>query len=535
MGRTTLVTSTPLSVRSTEGKDAPGEDEEAARWRFRTTWRRPSFARSAALGRAATTAWSPGSRSSSGPISAPSWSPPMPPPSRSAWTLTLCRGRTRAGPSCVSFGVAAALTLIGVWILHLNGLYLARNATMRTMEMARIGRSVLILGVVAWAGSRLLHVRLGSGHLNGEVIVGTLATLGVPARQPQHLPRRGSPPPAATAASSATCSWSAPTPRRPSCVNLFADHNELGFRVAGVLGDRDEAIANELGNLWCGGPTDAARVLAARQATGVVVAMGTLDANALTDLVRTLHHAGAHVHISSGLRRIDHRRLRALPLAYEPLFYVEPWALPRRQLVIKRGLDIVGVGPGAARGRRRSCSSSPLLIKLNDRGPVLFKQTRVGTDGNLFKVYKFRTMVVDAEARLAALAASNERTGPLFKMDRRPPRHPGRPLPAGAPASTSCPRCSTCSGRHEPGRPPPGAARARSAAFDEELRDRTKVKPGITGLWQVEARDNPSFSAYRRLDLYYVENWSVSLDIVILFATIEHVITRFVTALFGRR
>ena len=73
------------------------------------------------------------------------------------------------------------------------------------------------------------------------------------------------------------------------------------------------------------------------------------------------------------------------------------------------------------------------------------------------------------------------------------------------------------------------------AAFDEELRDRTKVKPGITGLWQIEARDNPSFSAYRRLDLYYVENWSVSLDIVILFATIEHVITRFVTALLGRR
>ena len=61
------------------------------------------------------------------------------------------------------------------------------------------------------------------------------------------------------------------------------------------------------------------------------------------------------------------------------------------------------------------------------------------------------------------------------------------------------------------------------------------MKPGITGLWQVEARDNPSFSAYRRLDLYYVDNWSVSLDIVIMLATIEHVITRFVTAVFGRR
>jgi len=94
-----------------------------------------------------------------------------------AWTLTLVPWPYSGRPELVSFGVAAALTLVGVWILHLNGLYLARNATMRTMEMARIGRSVLILGTVAWAGSRLLHIPIGSGHLNGEVTVGTLATL----------------------------------------------------------------------------------------------------------------------------------------------------------------------------------------------------------------------------------------------------------------------------------------------------------------------------------------------------------------------
>jgi exopolysaccharide biosynthesis polyprenyl glycosylphosphotransferase len=449
-----------------------------------------------------------------------------------AWTLTLVPWPYSGRPELVSFGVAGALTLIGVWILHLNGLYLARNATMRTMEMARIARSVLILGLVAWAGSRLLNVRLGSGHLNGEVTVGTLATLAF-----------------LLVSRSTYRAWLTTARRNGSfvrdvlvvgtnveaaeLVNLFADHNELGFRVAGVLGDRDEAIANELGNLWCGGPTDAARVLAARQATGVVVAMGTLDANALTDLVRTLHHAGAHVHISSGLRRIDHRRLRALPLAYEPLFYVEPWALPHRQLVIKRGLDLVASGLALI-------VAAPVmlviaaLIKLNDRGPVLFKQTRVGTDGNLFKVYKFRTMVVDAEARLAELVASNERSGPLFKMDRDPRvTRVGRFLRASS--LDELPQIlNVLKGDMSLVGPRP-ALPSEVAAFDEELRDRTKVKPGITGLWQIEARDNPSFSAYRRLDLYYVENWSVSLDIVILFATIEHVITRFVTALLGRR
>ena len=174
------------------------------------------------------------------------------------------------------------------------------------------------------------------------------------------------------------------------------------------------------------------------------------------------------------------------------------------------------------------------LIKLNDRGPVLFKQTRVGTDGNLFKVYKFRTMVVDAEARLAALVASNERSGPLFKMDRDPRvTRVGRFLRASS--LDELPQIlNVLKGDMSLVGPRP-ALPSEVAAFDEELRDRTKVKPGITGLWQIEARDNPSFSAYRRLDLYYVENWSVSLDIVILFATIEHVITRFVTALLGRR
>ncbi|HLM29156.1 MAG TPA: sugar transferase [Acidimicrobiales bacterium] len=449
-----------------------------------------------------------------------------------AWALTLVPWPYSGRPEIVSLAVAAALTGLGVWILHLNGLYLARNATMRTMEMARIGRSVLILGIVAWAGSRVFDIPLGSGHLNGEVTVGTLATLAF-----------------LLVSRSTYRAWLTTSRRNgqfvrdvlvvgtnaeaAELVNLFADHTELGFRVAGVLGDRDEAIAHELGNLWCGGPGDAARVLAARQATGVVVAMGTLDSDALTELVRTLHLAGAHVHISSGLRRIDHRRLRALPLAYEPLFYVEPWALPHRQLVIKRALDIATSGLALV-------VAAPVmlviaaLIKLNDRGPVLFKQTRVGTDGELFKVYKFRTMVVDAEARLASLAASNERTGPLFKMDRDPRvTRVGRFLRASS--LDELPQIlNVLKGDMSLVGPRP-ALPAEVASFDEELRDRTKVKPGITGLWQIEARDNPSFSAYRRLDLYYVENWSVSLDIVILFATIEHVITRFVTAVFGRR
>ena len=73
---------------------------------------------------------------------------------------------------------------------------------------------------------------------------------------------------------------------------------------------------------------------------------------------------------------------------------------------------------------------------------------------------------------------------------------------------------------------PRPALPSEAAQFDEELQERFSVPPGITGLWQVEARDNPSFSAYRRLDLFYVENWSITLDIAILFETASSVVSR---------
>src|SRR5688500_1926294 len=76
---------------------------------------------------------------------------------------------------------------------------------------------------------------------------------------------------------------------------------------------------------------------------------------------------------------------------------------------------------------------------------------------------------------------------------------------------------------------------AEVAAFDDELKARHAVRPGLTGLWQVEARDNPSFSAYRRFDLFYIENWSVSLDLAILVATMQRVLLRGIELVLGRK
>ena len=158
---------------------------------------------------------------------------------------------------------------------------------------------------------------------------------------------------------------------------------------------------------------------------------------------------------------------------------------------------------------------------------MLFRQRRVGRDGVEFQMLKFRSMCTDAEERLAALKlAGNDRTGPLFKLDGVDPRvtRIGRFLRASS--LDELPQLlNVMRGDMSLVGPRPALA-SEVAEFPADLNARHRVRPGITGLWQVEARDNPSFEAYRRLDLFYVENWSLALDLVILLGTVEQVVAR---------
>ena len=134
-------------------------------------------------------------------------------------------------------------------------------------------------------------------------------------------------------------------------------------------------------------------------------------------------------------------------------------------------------------------------------------------------------MVVDAEARLAALEGGNERSGPLFKMDSDPRiTRIGRFLRATS--LDELPQLlNVLNGTMSLVGPRP-ALPNEVAEFPDELNARHRVRPGITGLWQVEARDNPSFEAYVRLDLFYVQNWSLPLDLLILLGTLDHIVLR---------
>ncbi len=188
-------------------------------------------------------------------------------------------------------------------------------------------------------------------------------------------------------------------------------------------------------------------------------------------------------------------------------------------MVVKRGLDIVLASVVLVLTLPISLAAM-LAVKLGDlRAPVTYRSQRVGRGGNLFTLYKFRSMVPDAAARLAEVQALNQRSGPLFKLAQDPRvTRVGRFL-----RQTSIDELpqliNVLKGDMSLVGPRPALA-DEVAKFDAELLARQQIAPGLTGLWQVEARDNPSFQAYRRLDLFYLENWSLLLDLTIICATV---------------
>ena len=170
-------------------------------------------------------------------------------------------------------------------------------------------------------------------------------------------------------------------------------------------------------------------------------------------------------------------------------------------------------------------AAAAIAIKLHDRGPVLFKQIRIGRGGQQFSLLKLRTMSTDAESRLDDVMGSNQRTGPLFKLTVDPRvTAPGRLLRASS--LDELPQLvNVLKGEMSLVGPRPPLP-SEFDLFDDELQQRQQLTPGITGLWQLEARDNPSFRTYRRLDLFYLRNQSISLDLTILLMTAYAVVIR---------
>lgn len=214
-------------------------------------------------------------------------------------------------------------------------------------------------------------------------------------------------------------------------------------------------------------------------------------------------------------------RIHTQQVAGLPLIHVTTPTLEGGQRVAKRLFDVVVSGI-------LIILCSPLmvllaiLVRADSRGPILFKQERVGIEGAHFSMLKFRSMVVDAEDRLADLAHRSEGNGVLFKMKNDP-----RVTRAGGIlrkySLDELPQLFNILGGSMSLVGPRPPLPREVEAYESDVRRRLLVKPGLTGLWQVSGRSNLSWQDSVRLDLYYVENWSLAGDLVIIMRTVRAV------------
>jgi exopolysaccharide biosynthesis polyprenyl glycosylphosphotransferase len=217
-------------------------------------------------------------------------------------------------------------------------------------------------------------------------------------------------------------------------------------------------------------------------------------------------------------------RIHTRPVAGLPLIHVSTPNLEKGQRFVKRTTDICGAG-------LLIVILSPLLallallVRFDSQGPILFRQERVGAAGKRFEMYKFRSMVVDAEARLAQLRGNHEGNDVLFKLKDDP-----RVTKVGGVlrkfSLDELPQLFNVLGGSMSlvGPRPPLAVEVER--YDIRAHRRLLVRPGMTGLWQVSGRSLLSWDETVRLDLYYVENWSFLGDLTILLRTFKAVVGR---------
>lgn len=255
----------------------------------------------------------------------------------------------------------------------------------------------------------------------------------------------------------------------------------------------------------------------------VIVTGRELSGQGLRRLSWALQRTGTELVVAPGIVEVFGPRVTLEPTAGLSLIHVNAAESRRSRIVAKRVFDTTTAAVTLL-------ALSPVLaviavaVKTTSRGPVLFRQTRVGHDGREFSMLKFRSMVVDAEARLAALRAENQADGPLFKMDRDPRitgvgrllrRHSLDELPQ---------LINVLRGEMALVGPRPPLPH-EVAQYHEPVRRRLLVKPGLTGLWQVSGRADLAWEEAVKLDLRYVENWSIAFDLMIMWRTLWVVVS----------
>lgn len=299
---------------------------------------------------------------------------------------------------------------------------------------------------------------------------------------------------------------------------------EAGYQVVGVCLDDPSNTNKVLDVPVLGGISDCLNMLQASGANALVVtASDRMGANELQHLGWELAETDAELIFSPSLTSVAGPRIHMRPVSGLPLIHVEDPRLPRSGRLMKGAFDRLGAG-------LLILMLAPIFIgvtlavKLTSKGPALFFQERIGENGRPFKVFKFRSMIVNADAQLKELLEKQGASDtPLFKPENDP-----RITPVGhfirKYSLDELPQLfNVLFGTMSLVGPRPQRA-AEVELYTNGAERRLLCKPGMTGLWQVSGRSDMPWERAMRLDLYYVENWSFMFDLLLLWRTIGVVV-----------
>jgi exopolysaccharide biosynthesis polyprenyl glycosylphosphotransferase len=417
----------------------------------------------------------------------------------------------------------AALSLVVVWPVLLAGMGAYSHQLFGTgsEEFRRVGRAGLALLAVAAVVSYSAALDLSRTLV--VIVVPTLALVSVLGRLAgRRVLRR--------LWSQGRCTKRLVLVGRGGAVLELADRLQrerfAGLRpIALCVTADDRDRVRRTVDLPVGSLDDVLLLASANGADAVAVTSASeTAAQYLRTLSWQLEGTGLELLVAPGLVEVAGPRLHLRPFEGLPLLSVEQPRLEGWRRLVKGGLDRA-VAAAALLLLAPLLATIAAAVRLDSRGPVLFRQERVGINGATFTMLKFRSMVVDADQQLEALRQANISDGLLFKL-RDDPRvtRVGRLLRRLS--LDELPQLfNVLAGSMSLVGPRPPLP-SEVAAYDTSVRRRLLVKPGLTGLWQVSGRSDLPWDEAVRLDLRYVENWSLALDLLILWRTGRAVLSR---------
>ncbi|MFN8533264.1 MAG: sugar transferase [Dehalococcoidia bacterium] len=304
-------------------------------------------------------------------------------------------------------------------------------------------------------------------------------------------------------------------------MHLMTTDVGLGYKLLGFVADGDQ---QPVGRFSCLGSVDQlGEVIDACQIDEVVIAVPPSAHRLIFEIASDYQENGVTFKVVPDLYELSLRQLSIDDLRGVPLIRLQDAKLSGASRLLKRSLDIA-ISLAVLMGLSPLWLVIGAAIWIDSPGPVLFRQKRVGRDGEEFEIFKFRSMRQTAEHERATLEELNEAEGPIFKIREDPRRTRSGRFIRRLSLDEVPQFINVLFGDMSVVGPRP-LIPEEVAQQDDWHRKRLQVQPGMTGLWQVSGRSDLPFDEMVLLDIYYIENWSLGMDIKILTRTIPAVLS----------